>query len=346
MVDPVRVANIHDLEPSWNWIEPIYSGSPAVSWRSLTTRRSPMRGRIPGLHMGRIQASLKLRSLITDNQLDLVVSHGPYTTYYAEAFGRGRRRNIPHLAFAFNFTDIPTGPRLYAMRRAFARVDRFAVYSSMERQLYSEIFGIPIDKFEFVRWGVAPPISIPEDREIAGRYVAALGGEARDYPTFCEAARLLPQAHFVLIARPNNLMGLDVPRNMTVHTNLSWERAWSIMWHSDAVALPLRSEKTPNGLVTAVGSMYLGKAQVITDSIGLADYFCDEENALLVPAKDPTALATSIARLLDDSDLRARLGIAAQTFARKNCTERVTVEFFRALLPVLMKDNASNDSAY
>jgi glycosyltransferase involved in cell wall biosynthesis len=301
-----------------------------------------MLARLPGPHVGRIRASLKLRSLNSTNQIDLLVSHGPYTTYYAETIGRGRRGNLPHLAFAFNFTDIPTGARLRAMQRAFARVDRFAVYSRIERELYSEIFGIPIDKFVFVRWGVAPPISVPQPQEIAGSYVAALGGEARDYITLCEAAGLLPQVHFVLIARPNNVSGLEVPANMTVHTNLPWERAWSIMWHSEVVALPLRSKDTPNGHVTAVGSMYLGKAQVITDSIGIRDYFVDEETALLVPATDPISLVRSIERLLLDPALRARLGAASQAFARENCTEAVTVEFFRTQLNQMLKDQASD----
>ena len=120
------------------------------------------------------------------------------------------------------------------------------------------------------------------------------GGEARDYATLCAAARRLPTTPFVLIARPDSLNGIDVPANVLVHTNLPWDRAWSIVWHAELVALPLRSKDTPNGHVTAVGAMHLGKAQVITDSAGIRDYFVDGQTALLVHPQDPAAFARSI----------------------------------------------------
>jgi glycosyltransferase involved in cell wall biosynthesis len=264
--------------------------------------------------------------------VDLIVSHGPYTSFYAEAIGRGRHREIPHLAFAFNFTDIPAGARLHAMRRVFARIDRFVVYSRMERDLYARVFALSLEKLHFLRWGVAPPIFDPAPREIAVPYVAALGGEARDYVTLCAAARELPEIPFVLITRPDSLEGIELPDNVTVHTNLPWHRAWSILWHAELTTLPLRSKDTPNGHVTAVGAMHLGKAQVITDSAGIRDYAIDGKTALLVPPGDPTSLAESINHLFSDESLRMRLGQGAKAFASEHCSEMLTVEFFRGQL--------------
>jgi hypothetical protein len=278
-----------------------------------------------------------LRSIVAAGRTDFIVSHGPYTSYYAEAVGRGRHRDVPHLAFSFNFTDIPSGSRLAAMRRAFSRINRFMVYSTMERDLYSEVFGIPIERFIFLRWGVAPPIFEPGPREITQGYVAALGGEARDYGTLCEAARRLPDVTFALIVRPHSLAGIDVPKNVTVYTNLTWDRAWSFVWHSDVALLPLRSRDTPNGHVTAVGTMHIGKAQIITDSVGIRDYATDEQTALLVRPGDDAGFARAIERLLRDSDLRKRLGSAARTFAAEYCTEPVTVECFRKHLIEMLR---------
>jgi glycosyltransferase involved in cell wall biosynthesis len=262
----------------------------------------------------------------------LVVSHGPYTSYYVEALGRSLSREVPHLAFAFNFTDIPSGYRLDAMRRAFAHTDRFFVYSRMERDLYSRIFDVPTDRFVFMRWGVAPPISIPDPRTIDRPYVAALGGEARDYATLCEAARRLPAVRFVMIVRPHSLTGLNVPGNVDVRVNLPWQEAWSLVWHAEAALIPLRSSRTPNGHVTVVGGMHIGKAQVITDSVGIQDYAEDGKTALLVRPQNAAAFAAAIERLLDDAALRDRLGRSAQRFASEHCTEDVTVEAFRQQL--------------
>lgn len=338
---PIRVVSCHDLEPGWPWIAPLYRGKPKVQWQSISTRRLPLVARLPGPHLGRVNAAIKIASIIARRQTDLVVSHGPYTSYYVEALGRRLSREVPHVAFAFNFTDIPRGYRLDAMRRAFGRTDRFIVYSRMERELYSQMFDVPADRFVFMRWGVAPPISEPSPRIIDRPYVAALGGEARDYATLCETARRLPALRFVMIVRPHSLDGLAVPDNVEARVNLSWQEAWSLVWHAEAALVPLRSSRTPNGHVTIVGGMHIGKAQVITDSAGIRDYAEDGKTALLVPPQDSAAFATAIERLLDDAALRNRLGSAARTFASECCTEGVTVEAFRQQLIELTVEKES-----
>ena len=329
---PLRVINCHDFDPGWPWIATIYRGPPELEWLSVATHRSPLLHKLPGPHWGRLRAALEVRAILRGKQADLLVSHGPYTSYYAEAVGRGRRTNVPHLAFAFNFTDLPQGYRLGAMQRAFRYIDRLVVYSHMERGLYSERFGVPIDRFSFMRWGVAPPITKPGPRKIQRPYVVALGGEARDFTSLCDAARRLPHIKFVLIVRPTSLEGMAVPDNVAVHVNLPFADAWSMVWHSEAALIPLRSEQTPNGLVTLVGGMHLGKAQVVTDSAGLSDYVEDGKTALLVPARDSGAFAAAIERLIDEPALRQRIGEQAQGFAAKHCSETVTVEGFRKLV--------------
>jgi glycosyltransferase involved in cell wall biosynthesis len=330
--EPVRITSVHDLEPGWPWIASLYHGQPAVEWHSVSTRRSRFLARLPGPHWGRIRAALQIRRILARNRADLVVSHGPYTSYYVEALGRREKRDVPHLAFAFNFTDIPEGYRLEAMRRAFVHTDRFTVYSCMERELYAETFGVPIDRFIFSRWGVGSPLPVPGVRTISRPYVAAIGGEARDYATLCEAARRLPRVQFALVVRPHSLDGIDVPDNVETQVNLPWTEAWSLVWHAEAALVPLRSSRTPNGHVTIVGGMHLGKAQVITDSAGIRDYAEDGQTALLVPPHDPDAIARAVERLLDDGPLRERIGRSAQVFAAEHCNETVTVETFRQQL--------------
>lgn len=331
----VRIINCHDSGPGWSWLEPIYSGSPAVEWRSVSTRRSSLvskLSRLPGPHYGRIGAALQIAAALRAGQADMLVTHGPYVSYYVEALGRRRSRSTPHLAFSFNFTDFPKGFRFHEMRRAFSTIDRFVVFSTMERQLYSERFEIPVERFTFVPWGVSAPIEVPLERKFDHPYVAAAGGEARDYRTLCEAARLLPHVRFVIVVRPNNLDGIDVPENVIVHVNLPFHDTWSIVWHAELALIPLRSQTSPNGLVTLVGGMHLGKAQVVTDSIGLHDYMEDGENVRLVPPNEPIALAEAITELLDDKALRDKLAKNGKVFATERCSEQATIEAFRQLV--------------
>ena len=152
MAAPLRVINCHDFERGWSWIAPIYDRTPEIEWQSVDTLRPQWLRKVPGPHLGRLRAGLEVRAILARGGADMLVSHGPYTSYYIESVGRGARRDVPHLAFAFNFTDIPQGQRLGAMQRAFRSIERMVVYSQMERSLYSERFGVPIDRFSFMRW--------------------------------------------------------------------------------------------------------------------------------------------------------------------------------------------------
>ena len=326
---PVQVVLGTDGAPGWRWIAPHYEGAPAIDWTIVPADAPKLLRHVPGPNWGRVAAAARVRRAVQRDGADLVVSLGPRASAYVEAIGLRGLARVPHLAMAFNFTDLPRGARLALMRRSLAAIDRFVVFSRMERELYAGVFGISVDRFVFTHWGVQPPLGAPGPRTVVTRYVAALGGEARDYRTLCDAARRLPRLRFVLVVRPDSLAGIDVPANVEVHTNLPWDAAWSLAWHADALLVPLRSAETPNGHVTVVGGMHLGKAQVVTDSRGVRDYVAHEETALLAPAHDGAGFAHAIERLLDEPGLALRLGAAAQAFARAHCTEASTVACFR-----------------
>lgn len=325
MVRPVRILACADMDPTWRWITPLYRGDPPVHWTQVSSKRAGSRFS----QWERLRAGIEVRNRLKLGQHDALFSFAPFPSFYAELLAAGARR-VPHIAFGFNFTTLPTGVRLAMMRRTFARIERFAVFSRFERELYSRIFGIPQDRFEFVYWGVTAPLATPLPRVTARRYVAALGGEARDYTCLIEAARKLPALKFIVVARPHNFSNLQLPDNVEVRFNVPFDEAWSLVWHADVSVVPLLSGETPNGVVTVVGCMYLAKALVVTNSAGLCDYVANEKTALTVPPSDPDALSRSIERLLDDKILAARLGERASAFARTHCTEQATVDYFQA----------------
>ena len=73
----------------------------------------------------------------------------------------------------------------------------------------------------------------------------------------------------------------------------------------DAVLFPVRWNE-PWGLVP-LEAMAVGRPVVATARGGPSEYLRDGENALVVPADDPAALASAIERLAADERLRARL---------------------------------------
>lgn len=328
MKPTLNISGYGDAVPGWEWIVPFWNDL-STKWAYYSTNRSRWLATIPGPHWGRVRAGLRMNVASRLRHPDLIVSIGPVNATYVEAIGQAGRRRSSHLAWAFNFTGLPHGRQRAAMSRALRTVERFVVFSRMERTLYADHFDLPEDRFHFTHWGVTPPLIAAGPRVVAGPYVASLGGEARDYATLCDAARQMPHVRFVLIARPHSLEGHVLPPNIDVRVNLPWHEAWSLVAHADLAVIPLLGSETPNGHVTLVGGMQLGKAQVVTASRGVADYIDDRDTALTVPPCDATAMARAIAELLDDRVLRDDLAARARAFADIHCSEQATIDFAR-----------------
>jgi glycosyltransferase involved in cell wall biosynthesis len=85
---------------------------------------------------------------------------------------------------------------------------------------------------------------------------------------------------------------------------------------ADVFVLPSHSEGSPNVLLEAMAA---GLPVVATAVGGVPDTVTDGEQALLVPAAQPQAMADAIRRLLTDGNLALRLGTSAR--------ERATAQF-------------------
>lgn len=262
----------------------------------------------------------------------VVVSHDPQVSFVTERFLRHFGYRGKHLAFSFNYPKLPTGLARTLHERAYRTVDRFVVYSTMERELYGRYFGIPLDRLQMIHWAVNPPPVEPDGPLIDGDYVCAIGGNGRDYATLIEAARRLPKVHFVLVVRPHSLNRLDVPQNVTAATNLPLPRAMNLLKFSRFMALPLVSSDVPCGHVTLVHAMHLRKAMAITRSSGVSDYVREGENALTCTAGSVEELTAIIRRLWDDAGLRERLGANGRAMAQECCSEARTRAYFRGVL--------------
>ncbi len=87
----------------------------------------------------------------------------------------------------------------------------------------------------------------------------------------------------------------------------------------DAFVLPSWREGYPRSVMEANA---MGLPAIVTDIRGCREAVVDGENGLLVPLRDPGALATAMRRLHDDPALRARLSRGARERARTTFDER------------------------
>jgi glycosyltransferase involved in cell wall biosynthesis len=136
-----------------------------------------------------------------------------------------------------------------------------------------------------------------------------------------EAARRVPEIPFVLVVRPGNLMGLDVPANVKPIVNMPFEQAMNIMLNSACMVLPLSGSTVPCGHVTLVCAMHLGKPVVATDSKGIRDYVFPGYNGVICKPFSPEGLAQAIDKLWRDPGEIERLGENNRRFGAAHCTE-------------------------
>jgi glycosyltransferase involved in cell wall biosynthesis len=175
---------------------------------------------------------------------------------------------------------------------------------------------------------------------VGGEYIAAIGGEGRDYATLFEAARGMPDCRFVVVAREHNLLNLHIPRNVTCFTNLPLLDTMNVLQNARIAVIPLLTNRTPCGHVTMVAGMHLGKAQVVSYSEGVVNYIEDGETGLYARAGDAADLKRQMSRLLDDEILRNRIAASALIFAKTFCAESTTVHYFDNIVATLA--NAQN----
>lgn len=181
--------------------------------------------------------------------------------------------DVFHIAFSFNFTRLPTGARLQRFRKGLSAVDNFAVYTEFEKELYSSTFDIPRDRFSRLDWTQQAPIVGDLDTDFLPDrpFVAAIGGEGRDYKLLLAMARAMPQLPFVLIARPDPIFS-DLPPNVQLFCNIPSATCWAIAVRSSFVLVPLRDAETCCGHITLVSARLAGIPIITSRSAGTREY--------------------------------------------------------------------------
>jgi glycosyltransferase involved in cell wall biosynthesis len=331
----MNVVNLSELKPGWEWLKTSFAHHPQLHWGHETDQEMRLPGWVPRPHTAaRLLAAWRATGLLDKGEKKaILVTHGPRPAMYGALGARLRHRQALHLAFSFNFTDLPKGGLRRAMALSYKQVDRFVVFSTMERTLYARYFDLPIERFDMLHWAVQPPPVSEKDKPLEqGDYACAIGSQARDYAALADAMKRLPHRRLVLVATRGSLHGIDVPSNVTVRSDIPFMDAMNILVHSQFMVLPLRDSEVPCGHVTLVSAMHLGKAILVTDSLGVADYVQPGVNGLTVAPRDARKLAEQIDLMFEERDAAARMGAAGKRFASEHCSEQKTIDYFARYL--------------
>lgn len=157
----------------------------------------------------------------------------------------------------------------------------------------------------------APPPQGPPIFLLVGRLL-----EAKGLYEYAEAARALktrhPEARFQLLGPPESGLG-SVP----LETVRDWEREGIIEYlgqtndvrpylaAASVIVLPSRREGTPCSVLEAMST---GRAAVVTDAPGCREVVERGVNGLIVPPRDPRALAGALEHFIAHPEDAARMG--------------------------------------
>jgi glycosyltransferase involved in cell wall biosynthesis len=311
----------------WKWFAPSFDRN-QIQWNIFYVEPYGLLGS----HFLKFRTCLRAVKAVQENHADLLVTHDPSMSIRCALLARILGIKTVHIAYSFNFPDLPRGLKHRWMTSAFKNISRFIVYSTMEKQLYHEYFGIPLERIDVVLWSVGKPEVSPQEPLVSGDYICAIGGNARDYQTLMVAMEKLPDIPLVLVARPHNLKNLNIPSNVKVLINIPQPHAMNIIKHSRFMVLPLTGSKVSCGHVTLVAAMHLGKGFIITSSSGVSDYVIHDYNAITCEAFSADAFADAISTLWKNPDKCQQLGENGLRFAEEHCSEASAREHLRNLL--------------
>ena len=197
-----------------------------------------------------------------------------------------------------------------------------------EQAILTRGSGVDLQRF-------APPDARPSG--INGQKYALFAGRLiheKGIREFVEASRLCRErgvdARWVVCGSPDP----GNPSSVDAETLRRWQNEGTVEFlghvddleqriaESDVVVLPSYREGTPRVLLEAAA---MGKPAVATDVPGCREVVTDGENGLLVPARDPVALADAVERLLADDVLRSSMGTAGRQRMEDHFDEREVV---------------------
>jgi glycosyltransferase involved in cell wall biosynthesis len=278
---------------------------------------------------------LHTHTLVAGNVLGTLASPGPV---------------VRHLHIQNHFRAA-TRPILRRLDNVTARRSARLVAVSHDTRRAYERQGYPAGRIEVVHNGVALPsgrsngalrseLGVPDGAPLLGEIGRLC--DVKGQRELIEALAWLPEARLVLV-------GADVERGGAFQTELEGvarragvrdrvvfaghrDDAAQLLDELDLLVLPSWTEGLP---LTVLEAMARGRAVVATPVGGTPEVVADGETGVLVPPRDPRALAEAIGRLLADPELRGRMGRAgrervAQRFSEEAMTRR-TLEIYDEL---------------
>lgn len=205
--------------------------------------------------------------------------------------------------------NVPRDEALARIRR-FDGADLIVYLSQNQRDVFTDL-GVAEERLFGMTWGVADDYYSPDDTPRDLDVVSVGLDRGRDYATLFRAVADTDMRVDV-VCIPENLQGLDVPPNVTVHFRLAHDEYRRMLRRAKVVAVPSFEMTYPSGSSVALEASACGTCVVATATEPLGEYLTHDHNALLVNVGDAEQLRATLSATLADPALRERIGTAAR----------------------------------
>ncbi|MBC8137700.1 MAG: glycosyltransferase family 4 protein [Fibrella sp.] len=249
---------------------------------------------------------------------------------------QGRGNRPAHVLVGHRITS-PNKRKLQERIGYLHRFDRIVVLATTQSDYLTREAGVPAHRVAFV------PDSVDArfwEDGLAGRdgsYLLAVGRERRDYATFTDALRQMPDLRaFVVASSPWSRAGGDiqssgVPSNMTFRQDLSYGALRDLYAGASLVVVPLvPGTDYAAGVNSCLEGMAMRKPILVTATSGLADYrrgYAGEELVATVPeGESGRQLRDAIESLLANRVRCERLARAGRRFVEQKADIEIYVK--------------------
>ena len=301
--------------------------------------------------------------VVHDNQclgngmLGMIEDGWPLLTTLHHPITVDRQLELEHAGFFRGLTLRRWYGFLRMQGRVVRQLPRIVTVSQSSRRDISAQMGVDIDRMDVVPVGVDETqfFPMPEVKRVHGRLMTTASADVplKGLVPLLEAVakvRTERHAELVVIGAPRKqtkvnatIERLGLSDAVTFVSGVSQERIRELYAEAEVAVVPSLYEGFS---LPAVEAMASGVPLVATTGGALPEVAgTDGETALLVPPGDPQALAGAIGRMLDDPQLRERVGAAGRKRALEKFTWRATAEGTVEQYRILMEEHAATKAA-
>ncbi len=281
-------------------------------------------------------AALAAYGFIKRKEFDAIYSNGENVSIPLSAFLLFSFRRPVHVLIGHHLSP---NKKKFFLKWLQSKMDLTFVYAKTQEEYAATVLEIPREKLSLIPFHADARFYAPMERSGGTtEYICSAGLEWRDYPTLMEAIDEMPVELRLAAASPwskhkNETENRKLPVNVTAR-RYSYRELRELYANALFVVVPLYDNDFQAGVTTLLEAMSMGKAVIVTRTVGQKDVVIDGETGIYVSPGNVVELRAAIQRLIDNPDEASRLGLNA----RKAIVDRMSLDHWSETIANTIKE--------